>query len=260
MKNLKKYPNMRTVQAESAQILANHANRLLLIEAICLVFLVIPLYYAILSLCRMAMLCFASVPLVMWYWSAFATYFLLTLLLTLPLIRGLFEMAAKMENGEEVLLIDLFAPFRSIQAYLGAVYTAWRQIVIPTIMVLAISLSHYLAGELFVSRTMVSLVGYAAMALILIACVFALELRFTLTAREVAGEHMPHLYQYSAWARTRHSDRFLLAYLFRIFLGILSMGILLLWDVIPEMLIAYFRFCRHMNDNDDSIGGINQDE
>ena len=38
-------------------------------------------------------------------------------------------------------------------------------------------------------------------------------------------------------------------YLWRILLGLLSVGILLLLDTLPHMLIAYFRTCRLMDDS-----------
>ena len=42
--------------------------------------------------------------------------------------------------------------------------------------------------------------------------------------------------------------RFFFAYLPRILLGILTFGVYLLWDVLPCMGVAYFSYCKQMND------------
>ena len=42
--------------------------------------------------------------------------------------------------------------------------------------------------------------------------------------------------------------RFFFAYLPRILLGLLTFGVYLLWDVLPCIGVAYFSYCKQMND------------
>ena len=49
--------------------------------------------------------------------------------------------------------------------------------------------------------------------------------------------------------RPRGGVRFAIGFLPWILLGILTLGVMLLWEVLPSMAVAYFRYCRQLKEN-----------
>ena len=251
-----KYPNHRAVRMEASEILAVNANRLKLIEALCLSLLVVPLYLSVQALFAAFAYEFVMIPSPVWMWIEKTTVFFVTLLITIPLGMGVFGMAEKMERGEETLLPDLFLPFSSWLRYVKSVWLAWKIMWLPALLYFLLWGGIELCNALIVNEKDLRMTkiylcgGVIAIGAFLIMCLFGLT--FLGIRGERAEGSAARFSKASHSTRFRGCDRFLGLYLWRIFLGLLSVGIYLLMDVLPEMLVAYFRYCRYLNDNDDT--------
>ncbi|MBQ9805207.1 MAG: hypothetical protein IJW49_01685 [Clostridia bacterium] len=252
MKVPEKYPNSRALRTEASELLSMNGNRLKLIEALILCLLLVPLYCSVYNLIAFAATEFVMVPSLVWTWIRNGTSFFITLLLTLPLILGVFGMAARMQRGEDTVLIDLFAPFTSWSRYMSAVWLSWKILWIPSLAALLMWGSVGLFDALLISDAQsATMLGWFTASVFGILGLFFMMRRFTAIAAAINGQpSVSPTKPLSGWKRYKHCDRFWRMYLVRILLGILSMGVLLLLDVIPEMLIAYFRYYNYMNDND----------
>ena len=250
MKSISKYPNHRAVRREAAEVLSAEGNRLKLIEALCLCLLLVPLHFVIGELFTVLSVEFVMIPSPVLMWIRYAVFFFLTLLVTMPLILGLFGMAERMERGGDCALLDLFAPFASWKSYANHVWLAWRILWLPVLMWALIWGGSELSDLLIVNATDRLMIKIFLWILVVVVGVILIMCRFGTIALEMRREGLKRLEKISGVRRYRGFDRFLSRYLLRILLGLLSIGILLLMDVIPEMLIAYFRYCRYMNDND----------
>jgi len=129
-------PAVSTINGEVSGILARAGNRLLLIEGwmVCLtVVLMYQTLQSVDSLFWMAVSSAYNVPRIATIPTVVLLQLLLTLFLTLPLFIGLMGMAAETEQGREVCLADLFAPFSTGRAYrraLGISFDLWWKIAI----------------------------------------------------------------------------------------------------------------------------------
>jgi len=254
LKPISKYPNHRAVRAEASEILAMNANRLKLIEALCLCLLLIPLYHAVETLFAAFVIGFVMIPSPVWMWIEKATVFFITLTVTLPLMLGVLGMAERMERGEESDLFDLFDPFSSWLRYAKSVWLSWKVMWLPTTVYFLIWGGSALFDALIVNEhDLLMSKLYLWIGVILLGMLLIMR-RFGTLAVNIRRESCPHALErlkgFSGGKKRRCFDKFLGRYLWRIFLGCLSVGIYLLMDVIPHMLIAYFRYCRYLNDND----------
>ncbi len=255
MKTPEKYPDKQVVRTEASELLSINGNRLKLIEALVLCLLLVPFYIGVYRLIAIAASEFVMVPSLVWMWIWNGTGFFITLLLALPLILGVFEMAERMERGEDTTLIDLFSQFTSWSRYVSAVWLSWKLLWIPSLAAFLMWGSVELFDALLISDAKsATLLGWFTATVFGIVGLFFMMCRFgaIVTAFRQADDSQGEIQakQLSAWRRYKHCDRFWRNYFLRILLGILSVGVLLLLDVIPEMLIAYFRYYRYMNDND----------
>lgn len=243
-----KYPNHRAVRMEASEILATNANRLKLIEALCLCLLLVPLYLVVQTLFDALIYEFVMIPSPVWLWIEKATVFFITWLIALPLGLGVFGMAEKMERGEESLLSDLFAPFSSWLRYVKSVWLAWKIMWLPTALYYLFWCGSELCRALIVNEKDLKMARIYLWCGIILVSIPLLMRRFGVIYGGIKGERVSK--SMAQVKRYRSCDKFLGCYLWRIFLGCLSVGIYLLMDVLPEMLIAYFRYCRYLNDND----------
>lgn len=254
MKPKFEYPNHQAVRREANEILSMNANRLKLIEALCLCMLLIPLYHALQTIFAALAYEFVVVPSPVWMWTEKATVFFVTLLITVPMLLGVFTMAERMERGEESALIDLFYSFSSWSRYVKSVWVAWRIMWLPALVYFLLWGGIELCEALIVNEKDLRMsTGFLWIFAIIIG-LFGIFCRFGVIALEMRSKTCPQTVakfaRFSCGRRYRSFDKFLGRYLWRILLGCLSVGILLLMDVIPQMLIAYFRYCRYLNDND----------
>ncbi|MBE6601765.1 MAG: hypothetical protein E7637_04590 [Ruminococcaceae bacterium] len=247
------------VREQASEILSENGNRLMLIEALGLCLLTVPLYVALHTLCMMGVRLLPQLPLLVWEWILAGLIFFLTLLVTLPLLYGVARMASCMERGEEVSLSDLFAPFTSGRRYFYALHASFHTLRLLSLVVLMIWMTESAIAALIVDPVLAWGIGvlcFLAEAVIGICLLYGQFPLLAVTVHEECdADTHESLSALSASSSQRYASRFFGGFFFRILLGVLSFGILLLWDVIPLMLVSYFRYCRRINDNDDLIGG-----
>ncbi len=244
----------RAAYGEAGEILSRKSNRLKLIEGLlfCFTFFIFAL------LLREACLQIAAV-LASSQWAkillsvAGGLLFWGSLLLVIgPLLVGLLQMAERMAKDDDVFLGDLFCPFASEKQYLRALIVLfplyWKFAVFCWFPNIAFNaLLSYFGESLFliipgaivlaalpVVWALLALRGFARLS-------FLLQWRMPLLAagranRQIAGASFSG--GVSWWLR----------FLPRILLGFLTVGILLVFDVFPRMLISYFRYAGRMTE------------
>ncbi len=229
---------------ESGAALAQGSNRLTMILAIMVAVSPLPVYQAIFSVGSILISRFPQKGMLtdgVVLLSALA----LTVLFTLPLLFGLLRMASEMEQGREVLLQDVLWAFSSRRAYRTSLCVScsafWR------ILLLC-------AAEIAAARLVLSIPADKGLLLplwtVLIIGVFVLW--YLLAARGFLHAYValrtpnePERMQPYARSLACHYGWGSLPW---IVLSLLTFGILLLADVLPRMLIAYFRLCRNLNE------------
>ena len=169
-------------------------------------------------------------------------------LLTAPLLHGLMYMAKKMEAGDEVTVTDVFHGFSSGEAY--------RQGIVGTcfglVMLLALAWLEYraflLIDVLAWGNPVLSLLGIPLYIGIFLIWTFGMLHRFLSPYLILwEGEVGASLSQMKPYARSVgfHYWRGFFPW---IALSLLTFGILLLADLLPRMMIAYFRLSRKLNE------------
>ncbi len=256
MKAKKETPDFATAYREAGQILSIHGNRLLLIEAILLSLLTV-LLYTFFCDTYVILLGYWMYGVDLWISIALKVLLgvlisLLTVLFTLPLLIGLFGLAGDMERGRACVLADLFAPFSSGQSYRRALSLSWGAFWRFGLIVLAVSLACNVGIFFFEGDLLAGLVCGVAVAVEIFVGLWFCGRCFS----SMATAHMTNLpireardYAKETWRMCRTGGAiFVLQMLPRILLGLLTFGILLLWETLPRMLVAYFRYCRYMNE------------
>lgn len=188
--------------------------------------------------------------------GAAALLFFLTVFLTLPLASGLFYLAERMEEGEETVLADVFYAFSGRAAYRRALRAGlcWALplavlIAVPQGMIAGLAGG---AGNRILRLVLVALAAVAADFLLFVLLLGGFG-RIFKTFRRDRGQS----------CTGRSARRVGLWYwgnfLPYLILSVLSLLIYLLADVLPRMLISYFRLWRMLTDgvttDDVSIGG-----
>ncbi len=246
-------PDFRTANRETGEILSQNGNRLKLIEGF--LFCVTAFIFALLL--REAGLQMAALAVAGWQNVLFTVagdflYWGFVLLVVMPLFVGLLGMAARMANDCNVYLPDLFLPFATGKKYLRALIVLWP-------LYWKFGVFYWFPGIAF--NALISYFGRTPLLVILGAVVlglliavwlllglrgfvrlsFLLQWRMPLLAanranRQIAGKSFSG------------GGLWWLCFLPRILLGFLTVGILLVADVIPRMLISYFRYAGRMTD------------
>ena len=201
----------------------------------------------------------SAVPMIVWEWLWGAILFFLTLFVTLPLVFGVLGMARDVEQGKAVVLPDVFASFTSRKRYGRALWHSWCFLWLPAVIGFVMWASFELVDTLIVNSGLAMLLRIAIGFLEGVLGLALLLLRFCKTAVLLDGASEESK-KSKPTRRLLYGVHFCASYFLRIMLGILSIGILLLMDVIPEMLISYFQYYKMINDNDDPIGGEYKNE
>ena len=242
---------------EAGQILSLRGNRLLLIEAILLSLLVVLLYS---FFCDTYMVLFGFLiyePSYLWLSIILIVLLavllsLLTWLFTLPLLIGLLGLAGDVEAGHSPMLADLFAPFSSSRCYRRALALSWGAFWRFGLIVLAVSLTCTVGAVFFAGSLLAGLICGVAVMVEISLGVWLVSKCFSTVAVSL-GNDRPirdvRRYAKGMWRTCRMGGAlFVLHMIPRILLGLLTLGILLLWETLPRMLVAYFRYCRYMNE------------
>lgn len=247
----------RELWRDSTVILSRDGNRLRLILATLIVATAALPYLLLLQLAGLLLslegLPAAGAALISSCFSALL--FLLTLFLTLPLASGLFYLAGRMEADEETVLADVFHAFTN-----GAVYRSVLRLgvclalpfaalyVVPRGIVAALA---GFAGKQILRWIPVALAAVGADCLLIFLLLGGFRWIFTIFRHENRQTRTESARRVGAW----YWGHFL-PYLI---LSVLSVLIYLLADILPRMLISYFRLWRMLTGgatiDDASIGG-----
>lgn len=238
------------LRLEAGEVLAQNANRLKLTEAIMIAVTPLLLYSVLISTYSIAVLPMldpASAPLSASLWEVgFAVLLgLLTVLFSLPLSVGVLWMASDMEAGKECELRDVFRAFSSPAYYRRAVAISWSvfwrvllligaESILASVFALLPSL--FLVWILQALLMTVTLLLWGVLMLPAFFKVYFITDSVDFGMRE----------RMRASARTL-GFRYWQGFLPWLLLSLLTFCILLLADVLPRMLIAYFRLSRRLN-------------
>lgn len=237
-------PNFSELQTQSAEILAQNGNRLKLMGAWILGMIFVPLY----MLLWQAMMLFPT-PLFgldnTFCFTILAV--LLTLFALMPYLYGILQMARLMASGEETVLADVFLPFSSPRAYGKALRVCfgvfWKLWLIFDIAAGVCYLTAMLAPSNLFAALIAGFLAVCEVLLGLVLCLFGYarlwaESQDGITWRKAAKDAREVFRSCPAGGLW-----FFFAYIPRIALGLVTLGVLLLADVLPRMCVAYFCYC-----------------
>lgn len=255
-KHQKPSADFASAYREAGQILGSNGNRLLLIEAI-LISLLTVLLYVFLCDTYVILLGYWMYGTDLWLSVVLSVLLgvlisLLTLFFTIPLLIGLFGLAGDVEQGRACVLADLFSPFSSAKTYRRALALSWGAFWRLGLTVLAVSLTCHVGVLFFEGSLLAGLIcGVAVAVEILVGLWLCGKCFSSLSVAHSSDVPIKDAREYAKgiWRMCRTGGAiFVLNLLPRILLGLLTLGVLLLWDTLPRMLVAYFRYCRYMNE------------
>ncbi len=235
--NLLSIGTWKRLWRETTGLLAMRGNRLRMILAILIAataclpeLLFLQVYSAVLNTVGEAAATTATTV-----WLAVSVTYLIGVLL--PLFAGLFYLAGQMEAEEETVLADLFHAFTGARAYRSA-FSCGLYLGIPLAALLLTPsvITDRLAGTdgNLLQLLLAALLAVAADIVLL----FLFFGWFAGPYRTVRREkpRMRHARRVGAWYWGR--------FLPHLLLSVLSLLIYLIADILPRMLILYFRLCR----------------
>lgn len=250
----KPLPDFRDTREQAGEILSQKSNRLKLIEGI--VLCVMPILLTIV----LANLLWEIQQIVVWNDTAklvaticfnlFSAVF--HLFLTVPLTVGLMGLAKRMSDGEYVSLIEIFEPFSSGEAYRRAFGVAFRLFWTVGLLVLAVSLTVEFLPVIGKGFGIALLTAILAVAEIILWLVFAMRRFVTVSFALVRGVSFRKAKKATAdiAGYSRNGGIvWLLNFLPWVLLGFLTVGLLLLADVLPRMCISYHLYCKELIEN-----------
>lgn len=250
----KRKPNARGAYLAAGETLACGGRRLLLIEAIIVCLIMVSVYVMLYQAFALFIAFFAATKqasnvLMAVYYVAVS---MLTLFVTLPLFLGLLRLAGKIESNETPVLADLFYYFSSKLHYRRALNLSfggfWRMLCVILAAIATCGVTVYffpeelLAGFLCGAAVLIEILVWLILVMRGFA-VYAVAFYDEVPLRE--ARRIAH----ALAERDRIGGlRFFFACLPRILLGLLTFGVYLLWDVLPRMGVAYFSYCKQLND------------
>ncbi len=214
---------------EADAILATGANRLLLIEAILIVCVFVALFISLQSATALLLTRFIENEILSSLLPAIVSfvYLALGIFFAAPVVLGLFRLAEQMQAGKAPVLMDLFYYLSNSERYRQGLRATWLGSLKVVLMVLIIDTVNILCPFAWLSEILAPLV-----ILLFIAWM---------------------LFPYSKlYSRLRKTDkpirlgggiRLVWFFLPWLLLGLVSIGLLLVLDVFPRMLLTYFCDC-----------------
>ena len=237
--------------SSAKEILSQNGNRLTLIGAFLVLFATC-LFYRLLYVAFWAVLNLPGIGGVLVDRLLIGCFTVLviafTLFVFLPLLQGVFLMAWSMVKGEDVSLTAIFDLFCDKKLYLRCLRLAWRAVLLFLCLTLAVMIAAFLVGL----EPTNGLAPYVVIGLLL-CCVVWSGVRFPLFCFAMARVRMPlRDAKRRAWVFFRFYPlcgfRYLIRFLPHILLGILTLGIYLLAQVLPLMVLTYFRECETIHE------------
>ena len=223
---------------EADTILAEGANRLLLIEAILIVCVFVAIFSSLQS--SVALLLSTTVQnealIALLYYGTLLICLALGILFAAPIMLGLFRLAEQMQSQKAPVLMDLFYFLSTPQRYrrgLRITRAASFKIALAAILTNGIDLFW---GTFPPDAWAWNLLCGILKVVIVILCIFWLLLPYPkLNALLQKEKYVPNR------CRGWHFIKFFFLW---ILLGFASIGLLLVLDVIPRMLLTYFCDCK----------------
>ncbi len=244
----KQKPNAGEVRHLTDETLSRDGNRMTLVQAILVCLLFVPLCVSVFNAYSVMMMLFplAGAWQAVGIFALLSVYELLALFLILPTLMGLYAMAAGICEGRAVTVAELFCCFTTKRRYRRALAFGGRAVVrfciVSALCIIAdASLSLLFPGS--------SAILWVRIAVIILLCVGGILWHFaSYTALFFTVEHtdlpvsvtceMPHTHM--AGKPLPRGLRFFGYAALRLLLGLLTLGILWIWDTVPRLLITYY--------------------
>ena len=233
------------LRRESREILTKDANRLTLITAILIAASPLPLYLSVDSLFELVIFPQFGQRGIWGIFLEFCLFLNLTFLITLPLWSGLGYLASQMEEENTPPLTDVFHAFSNKEAYGDALLNSTSMILKGTVL-MAFEWGVILLTNVLFENPLPKVILGVLLSIGVFIPWFLWASRSFLNpyllnqSDEVNSRMRPHA--------ASVGKRYWLGYFPRLTLSLLTFGILLLADTLPEMLIAYFRLCKKLNE------------
>lgn len=242
-------PRFSEVWKRAGDVLAREESRLTLIEAL-LVEMMSVMLYAVLT--QTAATVYSALgdgrfedAVIFGYLGAVLVLFWL---LSFPLFVGFLQMAGRAADGEQITLAMLFEPFSSWRAYRRVLGFEWMLLWRSMLLWIAVLITCVIAES---GGTVILLIGVVLVIgeLILFSCLYgrrffvaAVAIRKDVSLRE--AKRMTKKWRgLAVWIR--FDWHFFLWWM----LGLLTLGILLVWDTLPRMALIYFGYAEAMETN-----------
>lgn len=226
---------MKSAYARAGRLLYESGARLLIIEALLILLLPIPVYFTLsgvssllLSFVRGSLVGVAVIAALSSLAEIAFSFFV-----TVPLVCGLFYLSHRIASGKDASLADLFYPFSTRARYRKALSTG-KSLLLGCAIVYLVAILVWYAFYLYLPKLLVC--AYFCVSAVILSGYLLLPLFFFAVRREYgrAGGALVGL-------------RLRLSFLPWILLGLLTVGVLLLADVLPRLLVVSFEPL-HSND------------
>ena len=228
-KRAERKTHLLDARREADAILAKGTNRLLLIEAILIVCVFVATFVSLQSATALLLSAIAQNEDLISLLSQVTSLlcFSLSVFFAAPVVLGLFRLAEQMQAGKSPVLLDLFYFLSSRERYMQGLHATCRGSIKVILMVLFVNTINLVCP--------IAWLGGILKAIVIVLSVFWM------------------LFPYSKlYSRLRTTDKptrlgggigFVWFFLPWLFLGLVSIGLLLVLDVFPRMLLTYFCDC-----------------
>ncbi len=235
---------------EADAILATGANRLLLIEAILIVCVFVALFISLESATALllSVLSESEALTSLLSQAVSSVFFVLGIFFVAPVVLGLFRLAEQMQAGETPVLMDLFYFLSSRKRYVQGLRATWLgSLKLMGTILVAIGVDK-LFDSLALEGAMWNWLSGVLVAAII--CLGVLLLLFPYT-RLYAGLRPDEIDSRADIfsAAPRGGIRLVWFFFPWLLLGLVSIGLLLVLDVFPRMLLTYFCDCKRQDLN-----------
>lgn len=216
-------------RAKADAILATGANRLLLIEAILIVCIFVALFISLESATALLLTTLTENELLssLLYYTTLGIGFVLGIFFAAPVLLGLFRLAERMQAGENPVLLDLFYFLSNRKRYVQGLRATWLGSLKVVLMVLIVDTVNILFPLVWLGGILKALV----------------ILLFTLWMLLPYSKLYSRLRTTDKPARIGGGLRLVWFFFPWLLLGLVSIGLLLVLDVFPRMLLTYFCDC-----------------
>ncbi len=228
-KQMQSKKRLLEARANADAILARGANRLLLIEAILIVCVFVALFISLESATALLLTTLTENELLSSLLPAVTSliYFVLGIFFAAPVVLGLFRLAEQMQAGEAPVLLDLFYFLSNRKRYAQGLRATWLGSLKVVLMILIVDTVNILCPLAWLSGILKALV----------------ILLFTLWMLLPYSKLYSRLRTTDKPARIGGGLRLVWFFFPWLLLGLVSIGLLLVLDVFPRMLLTYFCDC-----------------